>query len=140
MNRLRITTLLSALFLASLAFLCGAETAKPPSKPNIIYILLDDAGYGDFGCYGQKTLQTPNVDRLAAEGMKFTRHYSGFTVCAPSRGTLMNGLHTGHSQIRGNGPSYLPDTDLNVARMLKDAGYHTASIAKYPQNTPSFAL
>ncbi|MGL4400356.1 MAG: arylsulfatase [Luteolibacter sp.] len=137
MNRLRITLLLSAFSLSLLTTLGATDTEKPPNKPNIIYILLDDAGYGDLGCYGQKTLHTPNVDRLAAEGMKFTRHYSGSTVCAPSRGTLMTGLHTGHSRIRGNGPSYLPDTDLNVASMLKDVGYHTACIGKYGLGSPA---
>jgi arylsulfatase A-like enzyme len=124
--------LCTALFLIPLAILSAAEP-----KPNIIYILLDDAGSGDFGCYGQKTLVTPNIDRLAAEGMKFTRHYSGSTVCAPSRGTLMTGLHTGHSRIRGNGPSHLPDSDLNVARLLKNEGYHTACIGKYGLGSPA---
>ncbi|HCC20489.1 MAG TPA: hypothetical protein DEP88_04480, partial [Verrucomicrobiales bacterium] len=71
-------------------------------KPNIIYILLDDAGYGDLSCYGQKKFTTPNVDRLAKEGMKFTQHYSGSTVCAPTRSVLMTGLHTGHTPSRGN--------------------------------------
>ena len=100
---------------------------------------LDDAGYGDFGCYGQKTLRTPNVDRLASEGMKFTRHYAGSTVCAPSRCMLMTGLHTGHSRVRGNGPSHLPDTDLTVPRLLKDAGYQTACIGKYGLGLPAAA-
>jgi arylsulfatase A-like enzyme len=127
---------LSTLLLAPLATLLAAEPAKPQTKPNIIYILLDDAGYGDFGCYGQKTLLTPNVDRLASEGMKFTRHYAGSTVCAPSRCTLMTGLHTGHSRVRGNGPGFIPDTDLTVARLLKDAGYRTACIGKYGLGSP----
>ncbi len=127
---------LAALLLTSPAALSAAGPARSPAQPNIIYILLDDAGYGDFGCYGQKTLQTPNVDRLASEGMKFTRHYAGSTVCAPSRCVLMTGLHTGHSRIRANGPSHLPDTDLNVARLLKDAGYLTACIGKYGLGMP----
>jgi arylsulfatase A-like enzyme len=128
---------LASLLLAPLTTLRAADPAEPHTKPNIVYILLDDAGYGDFGCYGQKTLRTPNVDRFASEGMKFTRHYAGSTVCAPSRGTLMTGLHTGHSRVRGNGPSYLPDADLNVARLLKDAGYHTACIGKYGLGSPA---
>ncbi len=103
-----IVSILAALVLAPLSALLAAEPAKPQTKPNIVYILLDDAGYGDFGCYGQKTLRTPNVDRLASEGMKFTRHYAGSTVCAPSRCILMTGLHTGHSRVRGNGPSHHP--------------------------------
>ncbi|NQX03126.1 sulfatase-like hydrolase/transferase, partial [bacterium] len=132
-----LVILLLALVVTPLTALCGAESTKPATRPNILYILLDDAGYGDFGCYGQKTLLTPNVDRLASEGMKFTRHYAGSTVCAPSRCVLMTGLHTGHSRIRGNGPSHLPNTDLNVARLLKDAGYQTACIGKYGLGSPA---
>ena len=80
-------------------------------KPNIIFIMADDLGYGDLGCYGQKTIQTPNIDRLAAEGLRFTDFYAGATVCAPSRCVLMTGLHTGHCYIRGNGEnSLLPET------------------------------
>jgi len=131
-----ITSLLTGLLLAPLTALHAAEPAKSLTKPNIIYILLDDAGYGDFGCYGQKTLRTPSVDRLASEGMKFTRHYAGSTVCAPSRVTLMTGLHTGHSRVRSNGPGHIPDTDLTVARLLKDAGYRTACIGKYGLGSP----
>ncbi len=130
-----ITLLLGTLL--PLTALHATESAKPQTKPNIVYILLDDAGFGDVGCFGQKTLLTPNVDRLANEGMKFTRHYAGSTVCAPSRCTLMTGLHTGHSRVRGNGPSHLPDADLNVARLLKDAGYQTACIGKYGLGSPA---
>jgi len=132
-----ILSLLTALLLTPLGALAAAEPARPQAaRPNIIYILLDDAGYGDFGCYGQKTLLTPNVDRLASEGMKFTRHYAGSTVCAPSRCVLMTGLHTGHSRVRANGPGAIPDTDLTVARLLKDAGYVTACIGKYGLGLP----
>ena len=137
MKKRHSALLLVAPLLAPLAGLQAAEPAKPQTKPNIVYILLDDAGYGDFGCYGQKTLRTPNVDRLASEGIKFTRHYAGSTVCAPSRCTLITGMHTGHSRIRGNGPSYLPDTDFTVARLFKDAGYHTACIGKYGLGSPA---
>jgi len=105
-------------------------------KPNIVYILVDDAGYGDLGCYGQKTLTTPNLDRMAAEGMKFTRHYAGCTVCAPSRCVLLTGQHTGHSRIRGNGLGGVPDTDLTVPKLLKSAGYVTACIGKYGLGMP----
>ena len=132
----RILFLLIALLLAPLTILHAAEPAKSPAKPNIIYILLDDAGYGDFGCYGQKMLATPNVDRMASEGMKFTRHYAGASVCAPSRTALMTGLHTGHSRVRANGPATIPDTDLTVPRLLKDAGYQTACIGKYGLGMP----
>ena len=80
----------------------AALKAKHGKSPNIIYILLDDAGYGDLSCYGQKKFETPNIDRLAKEGMKFTQHYAGSTVCAPTRSVLMTGLHTGHTASRGN--------------------------------------
>src|SRR5690554_1355912 len=71
------------------------QEAKP-AKPNIVFILADDLGYGDLGCYGQKQIQTPNLDRMAAEGIRFTQAYAGSTVCAPSRCVLMTGQHTGH--------------------------------------------
>jgi Sulfatase len=85
---------LTVLLFSPLVTLRAAEPAAAPRRPNLIYILLDDAGYGDLGCYGQKTLLTPHIDRLAREGMKFTRHYAGSTVCAPSRGTLLTGSHS----------------------------------------------
>src|SRR3974377_355099 len=78
------------------------KTGASAQKPNIIFILADDLGYGDLGCYGQKAIRTPNLDRMAAEGMLFTNHYAGSTVCAPSRCCLMTGVHTGHAWIRGN--------------------------------------
>jgi len=132
MRNLKNIIALSTLCLASITALAAAES----KKPNIVYILVDDAGYGDFGCYGQKTLLTPNVDQLASEGMKFTRHYAGAAVCAPARCVLMTGLHTGHSRVRANGPASIPDTDLTVARLLKDAGYLTACIGKYGLGMP----
>src|SRR6202043_4154026 len=76
--------------------------AKPTERPNIVFILSDDLGYGELGCYGQKIIQTPRIDRMAAEGIRFTDCFAGCTVCAPSRCTLMTGLHTGHCRIRGN--------------------------------------
>src|SRR5688500_18586902 len=76
--------------------------AEAPARPNIIFILADDLGYGDLGCYGQKLIQTPRLDRMAAEGMRFTQFYAGSTVCAPSRSVLMTGLHLGHTRVRGN--------------------------------------
>ncbi len=88
-------------------FLAGLATAalsaqNAPTKPNIIFILADDLGYGDLGCYGQKRIQTPNIDRIAAGGVRFTQVYAGDTVCAPSRCALMTGKHVGHCRIRGN--------------------------------------
>ncbi|NQZ59024.1 MAG: sulfatase-like hydrolase/transferase, partial [Lentisphaeraceae bacterium] len=83
------------------------STLVASDKPNVIYILADDLGYGDLGCYGQTTLKTPHLDQLAANGMRFTRNYAGSTVCGPSRCTLLTGLHSGHARIRGNGRSLL---------------------------------
>lgn len=102
------------------------------AKPNIIFIIADDLGYGDLGCYGQKTIKTPVLDKMAAEGIRFTQHYSGSTVCAPARSTLMTGLDTGGTWLRGNGKFQLrPDPeDLTVATLLQRAGYRTAMVGK----------
>ncbi len=125
----------------------SAGSAAAGGKPNIVFILADDLGYAGVGCYGQKNIRTPNIDRLAAEGMKFTQHYSGNPVCAPSRCTLMTGLHTGHSQIRDNkqvggdegwqlgstigGQWPLEEGTVTVAKILKDAGYATGAFGKW---------
>jgi len=101
------------------------------NRPNIIFILADDLGYGDLGCYGQKVIQTPNIDKIAAEGMRFTDHYAGSTVCAPSRCCLMTGFHTGHALIRGNANVPLRPSDVTVAELLKGAGYATGIIGKW---------
>ena len=112
------------------------------SRPSIIFILADDLGYGDLGCYGQKQIQTPNFDRMAAEGMRFTDHYAGSTVCAPSRCSLMTGLHTGHTYIRGNreiqpmGQLPLPADTATPSRMLQQVGYRTALIGKWGLGGP----
>jgi arylsulfatase A-like enzyme len=102
------------------------------AKPNIVYIIADDLGYGDLGCYGQKTIKTPVLDKLAAEGIRFTQHYSGSTVCAPARSTLLTGLDTGSTRLRGNGEFELrPDPeDITVATLLQRAGYRTAMVGK----------
>lgn len=109
-------------------------------KPNIIFILADDLGYGDLGSYGQKHVATPSLDRMAAEGMRFTQHYSGSTVCAPSRCSLLTGKHTGHSAIRDNqrvagaggfGGMPLGPSEVTVAEVLKEVGYDTAIIGKW---------
>ena len=115
-------------------FLLGSIQAKP--KPNLIFILADDLGYGDLGCYGQELIKTPRLDKMAAEGMKFTRFYSGSTVCAPSRSVLMTGQHMGHTHVRGNAGGdmsrqSLRDQDLTVAEKLKEAEYATALIGKW---------
>jgi len=104
---------------------------KPKNPPNIIFILADDLGYGDLGCYGQKRIKTPNLDKLAAEGMRFTQCYAGTTVCAPSRSCLMTGQHSGHTRIRGNNAYPLLAEDVTVAEVLKGAGYKTGLIGKW---------
>jgi arylsulfatase A-like enzyme len=100
-------------------------------KPNIIFILADDLGYGDLGCYGQQKIQTPNLDRMAAEGMRFTDFYAASTVCAPSRCGLMTAYHMGHAFIRGNGKDNLRPEDVTVAEVLQSVGYRTALIGKW---------
>ncbi len=112
---------------------CAGQNTKnaKSSKPNIIYILADDLGYGDLGCYGQQRIQTPNLNRMAAEGIRFTKHYAGSTVCAPSRCALMTGLHTGHARIRGNKRVPLRPQDQTLAAYLKQAGYTTGLIGKW---------
>ncbi len=114
-------------------------------KPNIIYILADDLGYGDLSCYGQRYFTTPNLDAMAAQGIRFTSHYAGCTVSAPSRASLMTGLHTGHTPIRGNKDERtplgsfdfsLPTQYKTIAEYLKEAGYATACIGKWGLGGP----
>ncbi|MCB9013327.1 MAG: arylsulfatase [Bacteroidales bacterium] len=127
---------------ASIIALALAGTACTQTKPtqelpNIIYILADDLGYGDLGCYGQEKIETPNLDKMAAEGMLFTQHYSGSTVCAPSRCVLMTGKHTGHTVVRGNkefqpeGQFPMKAEEVTVAELLKQAGYTTGAFGKW---------
>ncbi len=118
-----------------LAPLVAAEAQARSRKPNIIFIHADDLGYGDLSCYGQKRFTTPSLDRMAQEGIRFTQYYSGSTVCAPSRGALMTGLHTGHAYIRGNGDIPLRPADVTVAEVLKAMGYTTAVIGKWGLGT-----
>ncbi len=118
-----------------LPFLIGnvpaAAVINAPRAPNIIFILADDLGYGDLGCYGQEKIKTPNIDKLAAEGIRFTQCYAGSTVCAPSRSALMTGQHTGHTRIRGNNAYPLQAGDLTVAEILQKARYQTGLIGKW---------
>ena len=118
-------------FLAATAG-AAVAVAAPTHRPNIVWIMADDLGYSDVSCYGQKFFQTPNIDRLAAEGMRFTDAYSGCTVCGPSRSVLMTGLHGGHTSIRSNpGGVGLLASDYTVAQMLKSAGYATGGFGKW---------
>ncbi|MFP6739880.1 MAG: arylsulfatase [Planctomycetota bacterium] len=125
-----------------LLFLVLSPGLRAAGKPNIVYIMLDDAGYGDVSCYGQKNFKTPNVDALAAGGLKFTQHYSGSTVCAPTRCCLMTGLHTGHAFVRGNrevkpvGQSPIPGDTVTVAKLLKKRGYRTGAFGKWGLGNP----
>ena len=96
--------------------------AAAAQKPNIVFILADDLGYGDLGCYGQQRIRKPHFDQMAAEGIRFTQCYAGSTVCAPSRCALMTGMHTGHCWIRGNARVPLRPEDVTVAELLKQAG------------------
>ncbi|WP_404308914.1 arylsulfatase [Neorhodopirellula lusitana] len=129
--------LLPVLFVA--AMLSPANAANPP---NVIYILADDLGYGDLSCYGQTHFQTPNIDALAKRGMKFTQHYSGSTVCAPSRCALLTGNHIGHAPVRGNselmpeGQQPMPADTFTMAHMLQKAGYKTGLFGKWGLGAP----
>jgi arylsulfatase A-like enzyme len=119
-----------------LAPLLGLEAARA-LRPNIILIVADDLGYGELGCYGQKVIQTPELDRMAAEGMRFTQFYAGATVCAPSRSVLMTGQHGGHTRVRGNAGRNNPQAqalradDLTLAKVLQSAGYRTSLVGKW---------
>jgi arylsulfatase A-like enzyme len=133
-----VTFLFNLLFIVSASPALAAEAAA--KKPNIVFILVDDAGIGDFSAYGCKYGVTPNIDRLAAEGMKFTRAYSGSAVCAPSRCVLMTGQHPGHMLRRANQSKHgllaLPDGQLTAARVLRDAGYATGGFGKWGLGNP----
>jgi arylsulfatase A len=127
-------TLFTALLLAALPSTAGAEILR---KPNIIFILADDLGYADVGCYGQTKIRTPNIDRMATEGMRFTQHYTGNAVCAPSRCVLMTGLHPGNAHVRNNravepeGQEPLPPGTVTLPRLLQASGYATGGFGKW---------
>src|SRR3954469_12202275 len=130
--------------LLALFAIAGLGAQTPAAPPNIVYIMADDLGVGGVSCYGQKKYETPNIDRLAREGMRFTTAYSGSHVCAPSRSALMTGLHTGHTAVRANGKNrFLYDEDVTLAELLKTRGYATGGFGKWGlglENTPGVAL
>lgn len=112
------------------------RASEPKRTPNFIFILADDLGYGDLGCYGQETIQTPRLDQMAREGLRFTDFYAGCTVCAPSRSVLMTGQHNGRTHVRGNASGdmlvqSLRDEDVTVAEVLKQASYRNVLIGKW---------
>lgn len=134
--------ILFLIFLGHLLVACTSKSGKQQKsekandgKPNIIFILVDDLGYGDIGCFGQKKIQTPSIDQLALEGIRFTEAYAGNAVCAPCRSSLMQGLHPGHARVRGNGyKNYreaLREGDYTVAMMLQESGYKTGLFGKW---------
>ncbi|MDP7106558.1 MAG: sulfatase-like hydrolase/transferase, partial [Roseibacillus sp.] len=125
-----LVLLIPALAASALIRAQGVEERRPP---NIVFILADDLGYGDLGCFGQKTLKTPRLDEMAAQGMRFTQFYAGCTVCAPSRSVLMTGRHMGHTVVRGNStkPIVLRSKHPTVASLLQKADYRTACIGKW---------
>ncbi|MEX2565149.1 MAG: arylsulfatase [Cyclobacteriaceae bacterium] len=130
----KITVLLTAFILF---FACSEnnDEEKEDRVPNIIFILSDDLSWGDLGCFGQDKIKTPNIDRIANEGIKFTNAYAGSTVCAPSRSSLMQGLHQGHARVRGNAyrsfRESLKEEDFTVAMLLQEAGYQTGLFGKW---------
>ncbi len=128
--------------LVSLLVGCKEQKTDPQLPVNVIYILADDLGYGDLGCYGQKIIRTPHLDRMASEGMLFTQHYAGCTVSAPSRASLMTGLHTGHTQIRGNkgvppeGQMAMDGNTYTLGKLFKSKDYTTGVFGKWGLGYP----
>ena len=151
-NRMKIPFLPVILSLPLTVLNCNSFKENS-SNPNIIIILADDLGYGELGVYGQKIIQTPHIDALARDGMRFTQHYSGSPVCAPSRYILLTGLHSGHAHIRGNdewsergdvwnysaavadasleGQRPIPDSTFTLGEMLQKSGYTTGLVCKW---------
>jgi arylsulfatase A-like enzyme len=130
------------LIIVSLLAIVGLSIGLPRGlsaepRPNFIWIMADDLGYGDLGCYGQRIIQTPSLDQMAQQGLRFRHFYAGATVCAPSRSVLMTGLHHGHTRVRGNAGQINPlaqalrSEDITVAKQLQQAGYRTALIGKW---------
>lgn len=127
-NKVLGSALAAAIILAG----CGRVSAASKLASNVVLIVADDLGYGDLGCYGQKRIHTPNIDRMAAEGVRYTQAYAGSSVCSPSRCSLLTGLHTGHSYIRGNSPVIpLPENTVTLGSLMRKAGYQTALIGKW---------
>ena len=155
---MRLTHYLYPLSLLLLFSCKASEKNQTPKKPNIIYILADDLGYGELGAYGQEIIETPHLDQLAKEGMRFTQHYTGAPVCAPARCVLLTGMHSGHAHVRGNdewgsrgkvwdyqamfdnpaleGQRPIPDSVVTVGELLQEVGYKTACVGKWGLGAP----
>lgn len=129
------TLLLASGFMLAVPFVQAQKNKD--KKPNIVFILADDLGYGDLSCYGQEKFETPNIDQLAQNGMRFTQCYSGTTVSAPSRSCLLTGTHSGHTPVRGNkeldpeGQFPLPEDTRTIFHVMQDAGYKTSAFGKW---------
>ncbi len=142
LSSLRNLILLTYIAFAFVFFANYAEASGQQNRPNIIFILADDLGYAELGSYGQKKIRTPNLDKMAKNGMRFTQFYAGNAVCAPSRCVLMTGLHSGHAFIRSNsevrpeGQKPIPDSTLTVAELLHRAGYETGCVGKWGLGPP----
>lgn len=126
---MRIDLVVLFLLMINAATSCLAD--ETPQRPNIIYIMVDDLGYGDLGCYGQERIATPHIDQLAREGMRLTDYYAGCTVCRPSRLVLWTGKHTGHTAINSNASYVFQPADVTVAELLRDSGYVTGGVGKW---------
>ena len=126
----------------ALPFLAACSNDREEKAPNVIFILADDLGYGDLGCTGQTRFETPEIDALASSGVMFTQHYAGCSVSAPSRSSLVTGLHSGHSPVRGNkeimpeGQYPLPEGTFNVFGIMKEKGYKTGVFGKWGLGYP----
>lgn len=137
---MKIQTIINVAGALSLLAMSSCSSEKRPM--NVVYILADDLGYGDLGCYGQQIIQTPNINRMAKEGMRFTQHYAGCTVSAPSRCSLMTGLNTGHTQVRGNqeilpeGQCPMEENTFTLGKLMKTAGYATGIFGKWGLGNP----
>ncbi len=129
---MKISANFSYLLLGLFGLLSACSTPEKPLPTNVIFVMVDDLGVADLGCYGSTDILTPNIDQFASEGILFQQAYSGNTVCAPARSTLMTGLHSGHTQVRGNtGGIALPDSAFTVAELFKQAGYATGGFGKW---------
>lgn len=146
MSKMNFSSLNLMLCIAPLVLSCEAQQEVPDKKPNILFLLADDMGYGELGSYGQQQIKTPVLDSLAQQGVRFTSFYAGSSVCSPSRAVLMTGKHAGHASIRGNSGIYPNDVwkrvalkkdELTLGEMMKGAGYQTAFIGKWHLDDPN---